>query len=106
MPKKYEYLHAETCQSGNMICATCHEPIQSGRYRLRETRHAFYLQHETCCSDDPEWRRLDEERKKLIAKEEAFRNDLLVLMRKHKSTSSESFVWSAIAALDLHDEFQ
>lgn len=52
---KWSYANAATSTHGTMICTACRKPVESGEYRVRETRDAYKVQHRACSADDPAW---------------------------------------------------
>lgn len=89
MARHWKYANAETTRVGRMVCTACHKPIETGRFRFRETEDAFLPQHEACCSDDPQWARLDREAARRNRRAEQISRDLTAIMERHGMTASD-----------------
>lgn len=68
MAKRWNYASSNQ-RVGLMICTACQKPIAEadGDFRFRETDDAYLPQHRACSSSDPEWVKIDENRRKQAA---------------------------------------
>lgn len=67
---------------GLMVCCSCHQPIENGSFRVRETRDAYITQHRTCSSDAPGWAQMDRDHTIFAARQAEMKSDAIAFVAK------------------------
>jgi hypothetical protein len=82
--KDFYYSNASRSQTGVMVCAACNKPITEGDYRYRETKDRFINHHKNCSLDDPQWEKLENQKRAAQERDKTLKKAIEQLISKHQ----------------------